>query len=77
MNRPIQIRDVPDDVHAGLTAKAEAAGMSLSGYLRRVLEREARRSPLEEVLPRVGGRAPTSSMEEVVELLRRDRERRV
>jgi plasmid stability protein len=34
MPKPIQIRDVPDDVHAILRARAAAAGMSMSEYLR-------------------------------------------
>jgi predicted HicB family RNase H-like nuclease len=41
MSRPIQIRDVPDDVHEALVVKARQEGLSLSAYVRRLLEREA------------------------------------
>ena len=34
MPKAIQFRDVPDDVHAILRARAAAAGMSMSEYLR-------------------------------------------
>ncbi len=34
MPKAIQIRDVPDDVHARLRARAAEAGMSMSEYLR-------------------------------------------
>ena len=43
MPKAIQNRDVPDDVHAAVRARAAAAGMSLSEYLREeLLERLAR-----------------------------------
>lgn len=75
MSRPIQIRDVPDEVREGLVAKADAAGLSLSAYLRRVLAREARRPSVREGLARTGGRTRGVGMAEVVRLVRQDRER--
>ncbi|GEK79563.1 hypothetical protein [Agrococcus baldri] len=42
MARVIQIRDVPDDVHAALTAAAESRGLSLTKFVQRELERVAR-----------------------------------
>lgn len=39
----IQIRDVPDDVHAALAEAAEAEGVSLTSYARRELAHVARR----------------------------------
>jgi plasmid stability protein len=66
MGRPIQVRDVPDDVHAALAAKARANGVSLSAYLRAVLEREARGPALREVLRRTGGHAPDIALDEIV-----------
>lgn len=74
MARPVQVRDVPDDVHDALRAKAARAGLSLSAYLRRVLEREALRPTVDDVLSRPGGRAPDVTMDEIVGLLRRDRD---
>lgn len=42
----IQVRDVPDHVHAVYRARAAAAGLSLQEYLRREMEEGARlRSP--------------------------------
>lgn len=74
MSRPIQIRDVPDEVREGLMAKAEAAGVSLSAYLRWVLEREARRPSLRDTLATTGGHARDAAMTDIVDLLRGDRE---
>ena len=44
----IQIRNVPDDLHRELKARAALAGMSLSDYLLRTLRREVDRPSREE-----------------------------
>src|SRR6266540_2647815 len=41
MGKPLQIRDVPDDVLAALKAKADRHGLPLSAYALRVLARDA------------------------------------
>lgn len=50
MLKSIQIRDVPDDVHAVLRSRAAAVGLSLSNYMLREAERIAARPPLADVL---------------------------
>jgi antitoxin FitA len=50
MPKSIQIRDVPDDVHAVLRARAAAVGLSLSEYMLREATRIAERPPLADVL---------------------------
>ena len=42
--RVIQIRDVPDEVHASLTEAARTQGFSLNRYMLRELEHLAKRS---------------------------------
>lgn len=42
MSKVMQIRDVPDDVHAALAEFARAEGLSLTKYLLRELEHLAR-----------------------------------
>lgn len=56
MAKTIQVRDVPDDVHAALRARAAAAGTSLSDYVLGELERATRRSSNAEVLLRAAQR---------------------
>lgn len=46
MPRIIQVRDVPDDVHAELSAAAEAQGLSMNKFVLRELEQVARRAPI-------------------------------
>lgn len=53
----LQVRDVPDDVHAELRRRAAKSGMSLSDFARQELTRLARRPSLEELLDRAAIRA--------------------
>lgn len=52
----LQVRDVPDDVHAELRRRAAAAGMSLSDFTRQELTRLARRPSLTDLLDRAARR---------------------
>jgi antitoxin FitA len=62
MGTLVQIRDVPDEVHAILKARAALAGVSLSEYLRGVLERSAARPTPAELSARIAARGkPTLS----------------
>ncbi len=72
----LQVRNVPDDVHAELRRRARAAGVSLSEYLLRELERIAARPPIEEVLARSASRRLDISMADVVETIRAERPER-
>jgi len=53
----IQVKDVPDDVHATLRRRAAMAGQSLQEYLLSRLVEEAHAPTLDELLDRAGGRA--------------------
>jgi plasmid stability protein len=52
----VQIRDVPEDVHRKLKSRAAASGVSLSEYLRTLLERDAARPTPEELSARIAAR---------------------
>lgn len=53
MSKMIQIRNVPDDLHALLKARAAMARMSLSDYLLKELARTTQRPTLDEWLDEV------------------------
>ncbi|MEX2048109.1 MAG: hypothetical protein WEB90_00865 [Gemmatimonadota bacterium] len=75
MAKNVQIRDVPDEVHATLKARAAAAGMSLSEYLRSELERVAARPSIADVLARAQARpggVPTKVIVETIREMRGD-----
>ncbi len=59
----MQIRDVPEDVHAVLKSRAALAGVSLSEYVRGELARVARRPTPEEFIARVRARGPAPMAE--------------
>ena len=52
----VLVRDLPDDVHAGLQRRAEAAGQSLQQYLATELTRLATTPSMQDVLSRIGRR---------------------
>lgn len=73
----IQVKDVPDEVHATLRSRAAATGMSLQEYLLARLEDDANTPTLAEVLDRAGGRSGGRiPLEAAVEAVRADRDGR-
>ena len=76
MSKVLQVRNVRDDLHAELRRRAQAARVSLSEYVLRVLERIAARPPIEEVLARSASRRLDISMADVVEAIRAERPER-
>lgn len=51
MSKMVQIRDVPDEVHSLLKARAAREGMSLSDLLKRELQRAAERPAISQYVP--------------------------
>ena len=43
MNKHIQIREIPEETHRKLKARAAAEGMSMSDYLKRLIDQDLRR----------------------------------
>jgi len=76
MSKMIQVRNVPDDLHRRLKARAALAGKSLSEYLLQELRHAAARPTPEEMRVRLEGRAPVRSEECVVDAVRAEREAR-
>ncbi len=53
----IQVKDVPEEVHATLRRRAAIAGQSLQEYLLARMVEDAHTPTVDEVLDRAGGRA--------------------
>lgn len=72
MSKMIQIRNVPDDLHRALKMRAAAAGMSLSDYIKRELDRKSRKSTFKEIRARSKGRSAGSTLtsKDVVDTIR-------
>lgn len=79
MPKNVQIRDLDDAVYAALRARAGAADMSLTQYLRQELSRLARTPTMAELLERAdrrrarGGGASRDAVEAAFEDDRADR----
>ncbi len=56
MSVMVQIRNVPDDVHRQIRARAALAGMSVSAWLLNEARRSLERPPRSEVLARIAKR---------------------
>jgi plasmid stability protein len=66
----IQVRDVPDQVHSTLKARAALEGMSLSDYLKRELQQIAERPTMREWLERTARAKPIPTKRRAAEILR-------
>jgi antitoxin FitA len=76
VSKMLQVRNVPDELHAELRRRAAQAGMSLSDYVLRELRRIAERSPMAEVFARSAALRIPLPMDEVVEGIRDERDSR-
>lgn len=56
MGIPVQVRDLPEEVHRRLKARAAASGQSLSQHVRGILERAAARPTPDELAARIEAR---------------------
>jgi len=64
----VQIRDVPEEVHHTLKARAAMSGVSLSEYVRSVLARSASRPTPAELSARIEARG-TVALDEPSEMV--------
>jgi antitoxin FitA len=72
----IQIRNVPDDVHRTLKARAAKAGMTLSDFLLRDLLVTAGRPTWDEISERIARRPRVHLKPSAAEVVREERESR-
>jgi antitoxin FitA len=73
----VLVRDVPEEVHARLQARAAERGQSLQQYLAGEMRRLAERPSMEEVLARIAARrGGVVGLEQAVADLTAERDRR-
>jgi plasmid stability protein len=72
----VQIRNVPDEVHAKLKARAAQAGTSISEYLLREVERSIERPTREEMLARLRSRPSVEPSGPIADLVAAERQGR-
>ena len=76
MSKMLQIRNLPDEVHRRLKSRAALAGMSMSDYVLREIERMLSRPTRDEVFARIAELPPIDLNPPPAEVLREERERR-
>ncbi len=76
MSRTIQIRNVPDELHRRLKARAALAGLSMSEYALREIAQSLSRPTRAEVFARIADLPPIESDPPTADVLRDERERR-
>ena len=76
MPKMLQIRNLPDEVHCRLKSRAALAGMSMSDYVLREIERMLSRPTRAEVFARIAELPPIDLDPPSAEILREERERR-
>lgn len=76
MPKMLQVRNVPDEIHRVLKSRAALAGMSLSEYVLRELERSVERPTPEDLRRRLESRYPIEPRTAPAALVAEERERR-
>jgi plasmid stability protein len=72
----VQVRNVPDELHRELKARAALAGMSVSEYLLMELRRSLERPTRGELLRRLAKRVPARPRPAPADAVRAERNRR-
>ncbi|MCB0871417.1 MAG: hypothetical protein KDB52_11345 [Solirubrobacterales bacterium] len=70
----IQIKNVPEEVHRALQRKAKASGQSLQEFLQAELRHISELDLMSDVLERARGRKTDVTLEQIVQMIRQDRE---
>ena len=70
MSKMIQVRDVPEQVHSILKARAAREGMSLSDFIKRELEHSVERPTMREWLESTRQAKPISSKRSAAQIVR-------
>ena len=76
MSKMFQLRDVPDDLHRVLKARAASAGKSLSDYLIAHIRRHAEYPTVEELRQRLQARTRVHPTVPPAQMIREERDRR-
>jgi len=76
MSAMIQIRNVPDDLHRRLKARAALAGMSLSDYLLAQIREAAERPTLDDLRERMRSRGSVTPSVSPADAVRAERDAR-
>lgn len=76
MSKHVQIRDIPDELHRRLKARAAMEGQSMSAFVRKLIERAVTRPSQAEILDALAALPPVETGVSAAEFLREARRER-
>ena len=76
MNKHVQIRSLPESTHRKLKMKAAERGLSISDFLRRLIDEELEKPSWDEIRERVRKLPPIELAETSASIIRRERDSR-
>ena len=76
MNKHVQIRSLPEAAHRKLKVRAAKEGLSMSDYLKRLIDRDLERPSWDEVKARMRKLTPLDLPETTAEMIRHERDSR-
>lgn len=76
MNKHIQIREIPEETHRALKLRATSLGLSMSDYLKRLIDRDLKRPDWKSIETRVGQMTPLDLPVSVTDIVREERDSR-
>ena len=76
MSKHVQIRELPEEVHRKLKMRAAAEGLSMSDYLKRLIERDLKRPNWDEIEGRMAQMRPVTLIESAADMVRHERDSR-
>lgn len=76
MNKHIQIREIPEETHRALKARAAAEGISMSDYLKRLIERDLKRPDWASIRAQLATMEPIELSVSTAQIIREEREGR-
>ena len=76
MNKFVQIRSLPDATHRKLKIRAAESGVSISDYLKRLIDHDLAKPSWDEIAKRMDKLPPITLPETSAEMIRYERDRR-
>lgn len=76
MNKHVQIRSLPEATHRKLKVRAAELGVSVSDFLRRLIDEELKKPSWDEIAERMRKLPPVKLSETTAAMIRRERDSR-
>lgn len=76
MNKHVQIRDLPEATHRRLKIRAATENLSMTDYVKRLIERDLERPSWEDIEARMKSLPPLALPESTADMIRRERDSR-